>query len=186
LHSFNGAIYTTNLKTPNHAFAAEVVFFLQHPLLLTLGSQKPPLHFHPYQEEYIQVTEGKLAVELNGKEKILTREDSVFCIKPWAHHRLYPPPNDGSEVTKFILSGAETDEQYHLDNLFFSNWYAYQDRIFVKGETISLIQVMSVSNHLLFYFIYFRTKLTPKRCLMLAAPTFPSHGGFHADAHCPE
>jgi hypothetical protein len=125
-------------------------------------------------------------VELNRKEHILTAEDSVFCIKPWAHHRIYPPPNDGSELTKFILSGAETDEQYHLDNIFFSNWYAYQDRVFLKGDTISLIQVMSVCNLVISHFIFSHAELTFNRCSMLAAHTFPSHAGFHADAHCLE
>lgn len=60
----------------------------------------------------MEVTQGRLAVEIEGRERILTSEDGVVAIKPWAHHRLYPPPNDGSEVTRFILSGAKTKEQY--------------------------------------------------------------------------
>ncbi|KAF2432529.1 hypothetical protein EJ08DRAFT_686770 [Tothia fuscella] len=142
--TFDGAIYTTNLNLPNRAFSAEVTFYLQHHQLLKLEAQKPPLHFHPYQEEYIEVTQGRLAVEVDGKERILSLKDGVLAVKPWSRHRLYPPPNHGSQVTKFILSGAMTEEQYRLDKLFFSNWYAYQDRIFIHGAKISLIQVMSM------------------------------------------
>ncbi|KAF2672459.1 hypothetical protein BT63DRAFT_422918 [Microthyrium microscopicum] len=142
--AFDGAITSTTLVQPGLAFAAEVIFYLQHPQLRKLASQKPPLHFHCYQEEYIEVTEGKLAVEADGKEQVLTPEDGVFQIKPWTHHRLYPPPDDGSEITKFILSGAETEEQYQLDHLFFSNWYAYQDTVFVQGGKFSLVQILSM------------------------------------------
>jgi hypothetical protein len=117
------------------------------------------MHFHPYQAEWIQVLEGRLSVDIEGKELILTPEHGEFRIQPWESHRLYPPPNDGSELTKFILSGAKTAEAYRLDTLFFSNWYGYQDEIVMMGKRPDPIQVISVC-------VAF---LPPKRLLLTGA-----------------
>ncbi|KAI1817209.1 hypothetical protein GGS20DRAFT_582717 [Poronia punctata] len=160
--SFEGGITTriiTHPTFPTRAFAYEVTFLLNHPRVLAVAAQKPPLHFHPYQEEYVQVIEGRLAVEIEGREYILTREDGEFRLPGWCNHRLYAPNNQGGEEdgdegdkgggegdkkTVFILSGQDTDELLRLDTVFFENWYSYQDRVFVDGEKIDLIQVMSM------------------------------------------
>jgi hypothetical protein len=118
------------------------------------------LHFHPYQEEYLEVLEGRLAVEIEGVEHVLGPEDGEFKFKPWSNHRLYSPVTDvegkgrgqdewDGEKTVFLLSGQDTDEMFRLDTIFFENWYAYQDLIVVKGEKIDLVQVMSVCSFLL-------------------------------------
>jgi hypothetical protein len=90
---------------------------LDHPKLVSLGREKRPPHLHPYQEEYITVVEGKLAVESNSIEYILTPADSEFVIKSWTNNRLYPPlaRRDGEKVTWFLLSGIDTAEMYKLD-----------------------------------------------------------------------
>ncbi|KAF2688561.1 hypothetical protein K458DRAFT_440167 [Lentithecium fluviatile CBS 122367] len=143
--AFDGAITTVTVPLPNRCFAFSVTFLLNHEKLLSLAKEKPPLHFHPYQEEFITVLEGRLAVEVEGVEHILTSADGELSIKPWTNHRLYPPPHkDGESVTRFLLSGVDTDETYKLDELFFENWYGYQDAVFVHGEAISIIQVMSM------------------------------------------
>ncbi|KAI2643726.1 hypothetical protein GGS21DRAFT_497870 [Xylaria nigripes] len=156
--AFEGGIVTRVIDHPhnrNRAFAYEVTFFLQHPRVAAVASKKPPLHFHPYQEEYIEVLHGQLAVEVEGVEHILRSTDGEFRLRPWSHHRLYSPvtevkaqfvANDGLECEKtvFLLSGEDTDEMFRLDTVFFENWYAYQDRIVVQGEKINLIQVMSM------------------------------------------
>lgn len=132
----------------NRVFTFEVTFRLDHPKLIALGSEKPPMHFHPYQEEFITVLEGSLAVEIEGVEKILTSAAGEVSIKPWTNHRLYPPPQKkGETITRFMLSGADTEQAYKLDELFFENWYGYQDAVFVYGEALSVVQVMSVSPH---------------------------------------
>lgn len=109
---------------------------------------KPPMHFHPYQQEYIQVLEGRLCVEIDGVERILTIDDGEIVIKAWAHHRLYPPPRDGQNGNKtvFLLSGDDTPEVFKLDFVFFQNWYAYQDECVANGGKFDPIQVMSVSD----------------------------------------
>jgi len=168
--SFEGGITTRVIEHPydeSRAFAYEVTFLLQHPRVAAVGSNKPPLHFHPYQEEYVEVLEGRLAVEIEGVEHVLRPGDGEIKLTPWCNHRLYSPvseigakskeleqesdecDNDGSdwdgEKTVFLLSGQDTDEMLRLDTVFFENWYAYQDLVVVKGEKFNLIQVMSVS-----------------------------------------
>ncbi|KAI0160006.1 hypothetical protein GGR52DRAFT_174907 [Hypoxylon sp. FL1284] len=150
--AFEGGITTRVITHPSHpkcAFAYEVTFLLDHPRVVDVASKKPPLHFHPHQEEYIQVREGRLAVELEGEERVLTPQDGEVTVKPWVNHRLYSPLSKGAEgkdlkVTKFLLSGQNTPELFRLDTVFFENWYAYQDQIVVKGEKVNLLQVMSM------------------------------------------
>lgn len=106
------------------------------------------MHFHPYQEEYIEVTEGKLGVEVDGNEYILTPANGEFTIHPWTNHRLYPlAPTSGSgdsQTTRFLLSGQRTEDAFKLDTVFFQNWYGYQDAVVVGGEKMDLLQVMNV------------------------------------------
>ncbi|KAI1437417.1 hypothetical protein GGR50DRAFT_71568 [Xylaria sp. CBS 124048] len=148
--AFEGGIVTRIIDHPhnsNRAFTYEVTFHLQHPRILAVARQKPPLHFHPYQEEYIEVLQGCLAVEVDGVEQILSRGDGEFNLRPWTHHRLYSPITEveGKEdKTVFLLSGQDTDEMFRLDTVFFENWYAYQDLIVMNGKKFDLIQVMSM------------------------------------------
>lgn len=135
---------------PDRVFAYDVTFLLQHPRVVSVASLKPPLHFHPHQEEYLQVLEGRLAIEIEGEERVLSAEDGEVNFRPWTNHRLYAPLSKGAEedlkVTRFLLSAETTAELFRLDTVFFENWYAYQDEIVVKGNKINLIQVLSVSN----------------------------------------
>jgi hypothetical protein len=107
------------------------------------------MHFHPFQEEYVEVLEGHLGVDIDGKELVIGPSDGEFLIRPWANHRLCPPPlptgDSPSFTTRFLLSGQEIEKAYKLDTVFFENWYAYQDKVVVGGEKANLLQVMAVS-----------------------------------------
>ncbi|KAI1329092.1 hypothetical protein F5Y16DRAFT_367393 [Xylariaceae sp. FL0255] len=164
IKAFEGGIITRIITHPHHpdrAFAYEVTFLLKHPRVQQVASLKPPMHFHPYQEEYIEVLEGRLAVEVEGKETVLGPKDGELTLKPWSNHRLYSPVVDEAKVesyrddvteeggwdgdkTVFLLSGQDSDILFRLDTVFFENWYAYQDLVVVKGERINLLQVMSM------------------------------------------
>ena len=96
----------------------------------------------------MQVLEGRLCVEIEGRERVLGPEDGEVRVKPWENHRLYPPPTgkgDGGATTRFLLSGAETEEVFKLDTIFFQNWYGYQDEVLNRGAKPDLIQVLCVS-----------------------------------------
>ncbi|KAI2813666.1 hypothetical protein CBS115989_9252 [Aspergillus niger] len=158
---FNGAIITQERYIPPYVFAFEITFHLDKwPSFLK--NIKPPKHFHPHQEEYIEVLEGELCVDVGNQQYTLTSQSGRFCIRPWVNHRLYPPPfppqqqsllesshDDetigGGGIIRFMLSGQDTPETFKLDMLFFMNWYGYQEETVVVGKSVDILQVMSVS-----------------------------------------
>ncbi|OTA81552.1 hypothetical protein M434DRAFT_17355 [Hypoxylon sp. CO27-5] len=156
INAFDGAIIVWEVANSQRSFCFDVTFRLEHPQLIRLGAEKPPLHFHPYQEEYVEVLDGRLVLEVEGIESVLTKNDGEVCIHPWASHRLYPPsleldnigglPDAPSTrgVTRFLLSGQRTSEAFRLDTVFFQNWYGYQDEIFSQGGKFDIIQVMNM------------------------------------------
>ena len=128
--------------------------------MIKLATQKPPAHFHPYQSEYMEVLEGRLGLETEGRERVLRPEDGQVKVDPWKNHRMFPPPplhekskRDGEHargITRFLLSGGETSELFRLDTLFFQNWYGYQDEVVMGGGRMDLIQVMCVGHNVPF------------------------------------
>ena len=121
--------------------------FKEAPWPASLKGKKPPEHFHPHQEEYVEVTEGRLALEVEGEECLYSQKDGEISIKPGLNHRLYPPGDffGGGGDIKFILSAERTPVPFRLDTIFFENWYGYQDDVILGGKPMDIIQVMSVS-----------------------------------------
>ncbi|KAK0615333.1 hypothetical protein B0T17DRAFT_541631 [Bombardia bombarda] len=150
INAFDGAIQVhrppPQHRRPGRAFDFDVSFRLDHPHLITLASaKKPPMHFHPHQEEYIQVLEGALGVEIEGdREYILTPADGELVVHPWANHRLYPLAKGSGNYTRFLLSGEATAEAFRIDTVFFQNWYAYQDEVVLGRRKMDLLQVMNM------------------------------------------
>jgi hypothetical protein len=150
--SFEGAIQVVRINQSDRAFYYDVTFFLDHPHLIKLASaEKPPMHFHPYQEEYVQVLEGTLGLEIEKTEYRLKAEDGQFLIKPWANHRLYPIIDDTSndydgngKAARFLLSGEKSRMTFQLDDLFFQNWYSYQEEVVMSNKKFDIIQIMNV------------------------------------------
>ncbi|PYH43917.1 cupin domain-containing protein [Aspergillus saccharolyticus JOP 1030-1] len=139
---FNGAIISQERHAlPPLVFSFEVTFHLARwpPSLRNI---KPPKHFHPYQEEYVEVLEGFLCVEVGNQAHILTPQSGQFRIPPWVNHRLYPPPGVTDGTIRFLLSGQDTAESFKLDTIFFTNWYGYQEETVVVGKRVDMIQVM--------------------------------------------
>ncbi|KAI1267560.1 hypothetical protein F5Y18DRAFT_443308 [Xylariaceae sp. FL1019] len=140
----DGAVSTRVIRHHDRSFAFEVT------LDLVKGAkhfqQKPPMHFHANQDEYIQAVQGVTGLEIDGKEIELLPGQPEYRIKSWKDHRSYPIDADrqkGVTLVKFLLSGAKTPEVYGLDLLFFENWYRYQEHVVNTGGSFSLIQVLS-------------------------------------------
>lgn len=135
---------------PDCAFAFEVTLDLVRGA--EFFGRKPPVHFH-VQVEYIEATQGRVGLEVDGRELVLTPgSDARFDIPPYLNHRSYPIPldrqEDGNMVVKFLLSGGEKTNDpaaSGLDPIFFENWYKYQDDIVMNGARIDLIQLFCVS-----------------------------------------
>ncbi|EED11997.1 conserved hypothetical protein [Talaromyces stipitatus ATCC 10500] len=151
--AFNGAIETHIFNEsidPPRAFAFEVIFY-PHLWPATLLTKKPPMHFHPFQKEYIQVLAGRLCVEQSGQVRTLTPTDGEVCIKPWVNHRLYPSDDDllraaedgRGDPVRFLIAGQETNKVFRLDTIFFENWYGYQDEILTEKQ-LDLVQVLTM------------------------------------------
>ncbi|EMR62812.1 hypothetical protein UCREL1_10273 [Eutypa lata UCREL1] len=144
INVLGGVVSTRVIKHSERSFAFEVT------LDLAKGSeffaQKPPLHFHANQDEYIQAVQGNTGLELEGREIVLTPGSPEYCIPSWANHRSYPMPmrtQDGVNKVKFLLSGAQSPEPFQLNLLFFENWYRYQESVVTGGKKIDIIQVLS-------------------------------------------
>ncbi|KAL4727873.1 hypothetical protein ACLX1H_004568 [Fusarium chlamydosporum] len=139
-----GAIEGRLLSHPDRSFALEISLDLDKGE--EFFDKKPPTHFH-VQEEYVEVIEGVMGFEHEGKELILTPKDGRFNIKPYSNHRTYPMPKDmqpaGGKIVKFLLSGEKTDAVFELNPVFFENWYKYQDQFVIHGEKLSMMQLLS-------------------------------------------
>ncbi|TGJ86592.1 hypothetical protein E0Z10_g2191 [Xylaria hypoxylon] len=141
-----GGVSTRLLHHPDRSFAFEVTLDLVRGA--EFFRQKPPVHFH-LQEEYIEATQGRVGLEVEGREVVLTPgPDARFDIPPYMNHRSYPllldRQEDGNTVVKFLLSGGSKTDSPAASNLhpiFFENWYKYQDDVVVYGASIDLIQV---------------------------------------------
>ncbi|KAI1645180.1 uncharacterized protein F4817DRAFT_318106 [Daldinia loculata] len=140
----DGIVSTRVIHHPDRAFAFEVTLDLLKGA--KFFAQKPPLHFHANQAEYIQAIQGKTGLELEGREIVLSPGSPEYYIGSWVNHRSYPisiPLQDGVEKVKFLLSGAKTPEPFQLNTLFFENWYRYQENVLSTGKRIDLIQILS-------------------------------------------
>ncbi|KAI1326339.1 hypothetical protein F5Y16DRAFT_400408 [Xylariaceae sp. FL0255] len=146
---YDGLLRTKIFPKPDRAYAYEAQFRLDHALTPILFSQRPPMHFHPYQDEYISVVSGKLVVDVDGRQHILTPEDGELCVKAWSNHRLYPlyPSEIGEDGTTSLettirASGQQSGRAYQEDILFLENWSKYQEDVVLNNKKISLIQVL--------------------------------------------
>ncbi|KAK1758963.1 hypothetical protein QBC47DRAFT_336533 [Echria macrotheca] len=153
--AFEGAITTSLLPfdTADLAFSFRIVFRPRHPRLANAPG-KPPMHFHVHQDEYLRVLRGALVLEMDyGGERVVRPRDGDVVVPRGEHHRLYtlPPPTGGGgeeeegddvEEVEVLLWGEQTESAQKLDLIFFENWYAYQEKVVVGGEGVSLLQVL--------------------------------------------
>ncbi|RDA84361.1 hypothetical protein CP532_2602 [Ophiocordyceps camponoti-leonardi (nom. inval.)] len=136
-----GGLTTRVLPEEGQAFRFEVIFRTDHPRLRQQA--KPPTHFHLYQDEYVEVLEGSLVVEVEGVEKVVRPGDGVVTLGRGVNHRTYPL--DGGEESnrvRMLLSGEESESPYKLELAFFESWYAYQEECYIAGERVDLIQAL--------------------------------------------
>ncbi|KAI1656396.1 hypothetical protein F4813DRAFT_364230 [Daldinia decipiens] len=140
----DGAVSTRVIRHPDRSFAFEVTLDLEKGS--KHFSRKPPIHFHANQDEFIQATEGKVGLEVDGMEHVLLPGEDEYRIEAWENHRSYPieqERQEGKTIVKFLLSGAKSSEVYELNTLFFENWYKYQEHVAKNGGKINIIQVLS-------------------------------------------
>ncbi|KAI1871565.1 uncharacterized protein JN550_004559 [Neoarthrinium moseri] len=151
---FDGAFTLRELYHHERAYAIEAMFRPDHCLASAIfnPSSKPPQHFHTYQTEYLKVTAGKVVVQVEGRELLLSPTDDELRIPPWTYHCVYPPSSATSlseeerQVPgdiKVIMSSEKTSQPFHEDIIFLENWYHYLNDIIIHGAKLDLLQLMS-------------------------------------------
>ncbi|KAI1391739.1 uncharacterized protein F4822DRAFT_104409 [Hypoxylon trugodes] len=142
---FDGAVSVRVFDKPEHAYCFEASFRPDHPLASSLFSRKPPLHFHPYQDEQIKVLSGQLIVDVEGQEHRLSPNDAELRVRRWAHHRLRPSMDDPEKVEiRALVTGQKSSQLFREDVLFLENWYRYQDDIVMNKKKVELLQILAM------------------------------------------
>jgi len=144
---FEGALEIDNITPPKgRSFLFRVTFHVTHPRLKAIAAtgKKPPLHFHPYQAEFFKIISGKVTIEVEGAERVISAESGEVSIEPGPYHRLWPTPGSEENLI-FDLSASEApDVPLIVDQCFFENWYGYQNDVLLHGEKLDIIQVMNM------------------------------------------
>lgn len=89
---FGGALITEFLEPPpRRCFAFRQTYKLKAPPGIGFEAVKkpsgPPLHFHPRQNEWFRCVAGRMAIEIDGKLRILTPEDGEVMGRAGCVHR---------------------------------------------------------------------------------------------------
>ncbi|GME33701.1 putative cupin -type protein [Neofusicoccum parvum] len=143
--SFHGALITEFLEPPpGRCFAFRQTYKLKAPVELNFNKPTgPPLHFHPWQNEWFRCVSGRMGIEIDGKTRILTPEDGEIMGRAGCVHRFFLAPDSTEDMT-VVLSASDTGDNYMLDRIFFENWYGmWHDGIVSNGGKFDLIQLLS-------------------------------------------
>ncbi|KAI1371045.1 hypothetical protein F4677DRAFT_450756 [Hypoxylon crocopeplum] len=102
----------------------------------------PPVHFHPFQNEWFRVEQGRMCVEIDGRLKTLTPEDGEVFGRAGCIHRFFIAP-DSTEDMVAIISGSDPGRDYQLDRIFFENWYGlWHDYLVHEDGKMDMIQIL--------------------------------------------
>ncbi|KAB8252956.1 hypothetical protein BDV35DRAFT_375414 [Aspergillus flavus] len=101
----------------------------------------PPVHFHPFQNDYFRVEQGRMCLEVDGQTRILTPEDGEVQGRAGCIHRFYVAP-DSTEDMVIILSASDPGMDYQLDRVFFENWYGLWHDYLVHEGKMDFIQLL--------------------------------------------
>lgn len=114
----NGVFISDNYQITNKV-TGQVVKFLQSDddpagilemeTVYMPFSAEPPVHYHPYQEEYFQVLQGELTVRLNGEVKIY-REGAVIHIRQNVKHSMWNTGFKAALVSWKVLPAMDTED----------------------------------------------------------------------------
>ncbi|KAL9618595.1 MAG: hypothetical protein Q9160_006706 [Pyrenula sp. 1 TL-2023] len=148
LSKFGGALEMSTLpRPPNRQF--EFHGYMRPSLgiykKLIEGGKKPPTHFHPNQWEFFRVIQGNLTIDINGVPTHRSSKDPEIAVAPYTHHVIYGTPGTEMNEVEFVVSASDVqgNAMGAMDQAFFENWYGYQEDVFQRGQSLSLIQVLS-------------------------------------------
>ena len=93
--------------------------FLEMESTLKPGSEEPPLHYHPFQEENFSIISGDLTVKLNGELKTYSVGDH-FHVPKNTHHSMW---NQSSQpvTIRWKISPALNTETFFENTIGLAN-----------------------------------------------------------------
>jgi len=77
------------------------------------NSIEPVPHYHPFQEEWFTVLEGRISIRLNKEVKVLKRGDQ-FHIRPNEVHSMWNPSKEKTRLNWKVMPALDTE--YFLEN----------------------------------------------------------------------
>ncbi|KAI9839440.1 MAG: hypothetical protein M1819_002065 [Sarea resinae] len=103
----------------------------------------PPQHFHPYQNEYFQVIQGRMALGVNDRSMVVTPDDGEMRAMAGDLHRFYMAP-DSTEDLIVEITSSDPARDYQLDRVFMENWYGMWHDCVMHGKDFDMIQLLSM------------------------------------------
>jgi hypothetical protein len=98
---------------------------------------RPPLHYHPVQEERFEVLEGRLRVKVNGDEKDLATGDTLV-LPPGTPHEMWAPYGR-------VRARWETRPALMTERLFETLWNLAADGRVTGAGIPSLIRLAPIA-----------------------------------------
>jgi quercetin dioxygenase-like cupin family protein len=71
-------------------------------------SPEPPSHYHPYQEEYIEVIKGEVTVRMNGELEVLGPGHQMYIAKSTSHS-MWNHTNREAVIRWKVIPALETE-----------------------------------------------------------------------------
>jgi mannose-6-phosphate isomerase-like protein (cupin superfamily) len=99
----------------------------------TPAHDKPPAHYHPYQEERFEVVSGTIAVEVDGMQRIYNAGES-FIVPPGKRHAMW---NAGESITQM---NWQTRPAMNTQQFFETIWGLAQDEKLGASGSPNLLQ----------------------------------------------
>ena len=99
----------------------------------TPAHDKPPAHFHPYQEERFEVIAGSITVEMNGAQRVYEAGEA-FSVPPGTKHAMW---NAGETTTQMRW---QTRPAMKTQQFFETIWGLSQDRKLGPSSSPNLLQ----------------------------------------------
>ncbi|GAP88224.1 hypothetical protein SAMD00023353_3000140 [Rosellinia necatrix] len=115
--------------------------YIENPRVKT-GQSGPPLHLHLLQDEYFQVEQGILGVILDGKQRVVTKDDGILKIGIGQRHRFWSHPSAEESLVFRAWADPCKDVDHILDINFLRNIAGYLADCHATGLSPSMFQLM--------------------------------------------
>ncbi|GAA5825277.1 hypothetical protein JCM11251_006915 [Rhodosporidiobolus azoricus] len=140
---FGGAMVLWSEETPEGRFVSRHLFKGDSPHT-NKGKESiatPPLHYHIYQTETLEVLSGKMCYILSGKEDVAKKGDKIVLPPgPENAHTFWRSTEDDEDLMMAATVSGGPNEGFCDE--FISNFYGYLSSVTMAGQSPSLFQML--------------------------------------------